>query len=199
MIPPTAICAGEWPLPSAPRPIVVIGAGGICATRICPCTRGSASQSPASSTSIWLPPASARRQAASHASSHRSTMRSSPPGAVFGDRSTAAARRQHPRTPAGAARPISDAKPMGRDLDDTPRVRAICRERKLVAAVNFSCSSRRTCLALRDALVRGVLGDVTDVEVRLNLHAVEYWAFLEACRGSEVLMHSIHYIDLVDR
>lgn len=98
--------------------------------------------------------------------------------------------------PEGAA--VLMQKPMGRDLVDAGRIRAICRERKLVAAVNFQLRFAPNMLALRDALDRRLLGDVTDIEVRLNLHTPwEYWAFLEGVPRLEVLMHSIHYIDLI--
>jgi predicted dehydrogenase len=89
-------------------------------------------------------------------------------------------------------------KPMGRDLDEARRIRDLCRERQLVAAVNFQLRFAPNMLALRDALERGVLGDVTDIEVRLNLHTPwGYWAFLKGVPRLEMLMHSIHYIDLI--
>jgi predicted dehydrogenase len=53
-------------------------------------------------------------------------------------------------------------------------------------------------LALKDALVRGILGKVTDLEVRINLHTPRgYWAFLKAVPRLEIVMHSIHYLDLI--
>jgi predicted dehydrogenase len=53
-------------------------------------------------------------------------------------------------------------------------------------------------IALRDALQQGIFGDVTDVDVRLNLHTPwNYWEFLKGLQRLEVLLHSIHYIDLI--
>ena len=53
-------------------------------------------------------------------------------------------------------------------------------------------------LAIKDALGRGFFGDVLDVEVRINLHTPwNYWAFLKGVPRLEVLMHSIHYLDLI--
>jgi len=87
---------------------------------------------------------------------------------------------------------------MGRDLDEARRIRDICTARNLTAAVNFQLRFAPNMLALRDALERRALGEVTDVEVRLNLHTPwEYWAFLEGAPRLEVLMHSIHYLDLI--
>ena len=100
------------------------------------------------------------------------------------------------RMPAGSA--VLMPKPMGRDLDEARHIRDLCRERQLVAAVNFQLRFAPNMLALRDALARGLLGDVTDMEVRLNLHTPwAYWAFLKGAPRLEVLMHSIHYIDLI--
>jgi predicted dehydrogenase len=89
-------------------------------------------------------------------------------------------------------------KPMGRDLDEARRILAICHERELTAAVNFQLRFAPNMLALSDAVARGALGAITDVEVRINLHTPwGYWAFLEDAPRLEVLMHSIHYIDLI--
>jgi predicted dehydrogenase len=89
-------------------------------------------------------------------------------------------------------------KPMGRDLDEARRIRELCRERRLIAAINFQLRFAPNMLALREALRRWLLGDVTDVEVRVNLHTPwGYWAFLKGVPRLEVLMHSIHYLDLI--
>jgi predicted dehydrogenase len=89
-------------------------------------------------------------------------------------------------------------KPMGRDLANARRIVAICRERKLCAAVNFQLRFAPNMLALKDALERGVFGALLDVEVRINLHTPwNYWAFLKGVPRLEVLMHSIHYLDLI--
>jgi predicted dehydrogenase len=100
------------------------------------------------------------------------------------------------RLPPGAA--VLIQKPMGRDLADARRILAICRQRRLVAAMNFQLRFAPNMLALKDALERGLLGDVLDVEVRLNLHTPwNYWAFLKGVPRLEVLLHSIHYLDLI--
>ena len=187
----------QWPLPSAPRPIVVIGAGSIVRDAHLPVYER-----------LGFPiagifdvdTAAARERAAAFGiprvfESLDDALATS--GAVF----DVAVPPQHiagilERMPPGAA--VLMQKPMGRDLDEARRIRAICRERKLVAAVNFQLRFAPNMLALRDALARGMLGNVTDVEVRLNLHTPwEYWAFLEGVPRLEVLMHSIHYIDLI--
>ena len=82
------------------------------------------------------------------------------------------------RMPKGS--PVLIQKPMGRDLDDARRILRICRERHLTAAINFQLRFAPNMLALRDALRRGLLGDVADIEVRLNVNTPwGYWPFLK--------------------
>jgi predicted dehydrogenase len=89
-------------------------------------------------------------------------------------------------------------KPMGRDLADARRILALCRARRLTAAMNFQLRFAPNMLALRAAIGRGILGEFTDLEVRVMLHTPwNYWAFLKGEPRLEVLMHSIHYLDLV--
>lgn len=89
-------------------------------------------------------------------------------------------------------------KPMGRDLAEARQILALCHERELAAAVNFQLRFAPNMLALGDAIARGLLGDITDIEVRIVLHTPwEYWAFLRDAPRLEVLMHSIHYLDLI--
>jgi predicted dehydrogenase len=89
-------------------------------------------------------------------------------------------------------------KPMGRDLDEASRILACCQERSLIAALNFQLRFSPNMLALRDAIDRGVLGEVTDVEVRVNVHTPwGLWDFLKGLPRHEILYHSIHYLDLI--
>jgi predicted dehydrogenase len=89
-------------------------------------------------------------------------------------------------------------KPMGRNLADARRIVALCRQRTLTAAMNFQLRFAPNMLALRDAIAHDMLGEITDLEVRIVLHTPwNYWAFLKGEPRLEVLMHSIHYLDLV--
>jgi len=100
------------------------------------------------------------------------------------------------KIPAGSA--VLIQKPMGRDLADARRILALCRERKLTAAVNFQLRFAPNMIALRDAAARGLFGEFTDLEVRIVLHTPwNYWAFLKGAPRLEVLMHSIHYLDFI--
>jgi len=186
----------SWPLPSAPRPIVVIGAGSIVRDAHLPVY-----------ARLGFPvagvydvnEAAARERAESAGARAFASLEeaAATPGAVFdvavppGEVAGILA-----KLPAGAA--VLVQKPLGRDLEEARRIRAIARDRNLVAAVNFQLRFAPNALALQDALSRGALGDVTDVEVRINLHTPwDYWRFLEGAPRLEVLMHSIHYLDLL--
>lgn len=187
----------RWPLPSAPRPIVVIGAGSIVRDAHLPVY-----------ARLGLPvagifdvdqAASRERAAAFHLPQVFDSLDAAlaTPGAVFDVAvPPVAVAGILACMPTGAA--VLIQKPLGRDLADARHIRALCRQRRLVAAVNFQLRFAPNMLALREALTRGLLGDVTDVEVRLTLHTPwGYWAFLKGVPRLEVLMHSIHYIDLI--
>jgi predicted dehydrogenase len=91
-------------------------------------------------------------------------------------------------------------KPMGRELEQARAILAICRRSELVAAINFQLRFAPNMLALKGAIARDLLGRITDVEVRIVLHTPwEYWQFLRGVPRLEVLMHSIHYLDLIRR
>jgi len=187
----------RWPLPAAPRPIVVIGAGSIVRDAHLPVYARLGF--PVAGIFDVDPQASRERANAFHLPRVFDTLAAAaatesavfdlavPPGAVAGILRD---------LPVGA--PVLMQKPMGRDLDDARLILHLCRERRLLAAVNFQLRFAPNMLALRDALERGLLGELTDIEVRLNLHTPwDYWAFLRGVPRLEVLVHSVHYIDLI--
>jgi predicted dehydrogenase len=89
-------------------------------------------------------------------------------------------------------------KPLGRDREEARRIREACERRRLKAAVNFQLRFSPGVLAVRDALSRGLLGELRDVDVRVNVHTPwAHWAFLKGIPRHEILYHSIHYLDLV--
>jgi predicted dehydrogenase len=186
-----------WPRPSAPRPIVIIGAGGIVRdahlpayTRLGFPVAGIFDHSPAAA----MERASAFNLTRVFASLDQAV---AVPGAVFDialPPGQIASVLEH--IPPGS--PVLMQKPMGRDLIEARRIRALCRERRLLAAVNFQLRFAPNMLALRDLIARGFFGDLLDLEVRVVLHTPwEYWRFLKGAARLEVLMHSIHYLDLI--
>ncbi|WBU56141.1 Gfo/Idh/MocA family protein [Paracoccus sediminicola] len=98
--------------------------------------------------------------------------------------------------PEGA--PVLIQKPMGMDLAGASEILSVCRARKLLAAVNFQLRFAPMMIALRDAIAKGWLGELVDVE----LHGVlatpwSLWAFLDGLPRIEITMHSIHYLDSI--
>ena len=89
-------------------------------------------------------------------------------------------------------------KPMGEDLAQARDILAICKGRKLTAAINFQLRFAPFVIAARDMISRGLLGELTDMEVRVQVNTPWHlWGFLEALPRVEILYHSIHYMDLV--
>jgi predicted dehydrogenase len=187
----------SWPAPSQPRPIVIVGAGGIVRAAHLPAYRR-----------LGLPVAGlfdTRPEAARETARQfdvatvfaRLEDAARVEGAVFdlavpGDQVLGTLR----QLPAGA--PVLIQKPMGEDLAAARAIRDLCRERELVAAVNFQLRFSPGVLALRDLMAGGTLGTVVDVEVRLVVNQPWHlWTFLETAPRLEVLYHSIHYLDTI--
>lgn len=184
----------SWPRPSAPRPIVIIGAGGIVNDAHLPAYR-----------LAGLPVAGvydldhdkARTVASCWDTRAFETLEKAiaTPGAVYDLALPPAAHLDVlPRLPDGAA--VLLQKPMGRDLAEASAILALCRQKSLVAAVNFQLRFSPMMLAVADALSRGWLGRLVDVEVHLNL--VTPWhlfPFLKGMPRVEIAVHSIHYLD----
>jgi predicted dehydrogenase len=100
--------------------------------------------------------------------------------------------------PVGA--PVLVQKPMGLDLAGAREILRICRERRLVAAINFQLRFSPNILSITDLLTRGELGRIVDIDVRIVVRQPwEQWSFLRGTPRLEVLYHSIHYIDTIRR
>ncbi len=187
----------RWPLPSAPRPIVVIGAGSIVRDAHLPIYQ----RLNFPVVGIFDVNTEAARERAEAFGSPRVfpslEEAAQTPDAVFDvaiPPGSIAAVLEH--LPKGA--PVLIQKPMGRDFAEARQILALARARQLVAAMNFQLRFAPNMLALRDVLARRLLGDILDIEVRINLHTPwEYWAFLKGVPRLEILMHSIHYLDLI--
>jgi predicted dehydrogenase len=186
-----------WPRPSRPRPIVIIGAGGIVQTAHLPTYRA-----------LGFPVAglfdvqSDAARATADAFGVQSVFASleaaaAVPDAVFdlavpGDQILGILT----QLPRGAAALMQ--KPMGPDLASARAIRACCHERRLTAAVNFQLRFSPNVLALRDLIARDALGPVVDIEVRIVIEQPWHrWTFLRTAPRIEVPYHSIHYLDAI--
>jgi len=187
----------SWPAPSNPLPIVTIGAGSIVGDAHFPAYR-----------KAGYPIAGLYDLDAGRA---RAVAEKFGVDGIFGSLDEALATRGaifDLATPPGAHRavlervplgaPVLIQKPMGADLDDATAILAVCRARKLVAAVNFQLRFAPMMLAVKDALDKGLLGRLVDVEVHLAVDTPwRLFAFLKGLKRVEISVHSIHYLDLI--
>ena len=89
-------------------------------------------------------------------------------------------------------------KPLGSCLSEATNIVSICKEKSLRAAVNFQLRFAPMMIAIKDAIDKGLLGDVVDFDAWLALDTPwELWKFLEGLPRVEILLHSIHYFDFV--
>jgi predicted dehydrogenase len=196
-LPDTAAIAPQ--LPRHPRPIVIIGAGGIVQTAHLPAYAkagfpviGIADQIPERAKSL------AREHSVQHAfQSVDDAIRFAPPDVVF-DVAIPASQLVGvlPRLPDGSS--VLMQKPMGETIDEATLIRTICRDKGLVAAVNFSLRYSPNHLAVRALADAGALGGIHDIEVQVRTFTPwQLWTFLATAPRLEILYHSIHYFDLI--
>ena len=101
-----------------------------------------------------------------------------------------------PMLPDGAA--VLIQKPMGSDQEQAREIRQLCREKSLKSAVNFQLRFSPMMLAVKDAVSRGLLGDLLDIEVHLNIYTPwQIFPFLIPMKRVEIAVHSIHYLDTI--
>lgn len=186
----------SWPRPAGPKPIVIIGGGGIVNDAHLPAYR--LAGLPVAGV-YDLDGQKARALAAKWNIEAFATLDEAiaTPGAVYDLALPPAAHLDVlPGLPDGAA--VLLQKPMGRDLAEATAILELCRRKSLKAAVNFQLRFAPMMLAVADAKARGWLGDLIDVEAHLNL--VTPWhlfPFLKGMPRVEIAVHSIHYLDLI--
>lgn len=186
-----------WAVPSRPRPIVIIGAGGVVRTAHLPAYQRL--KFPIAGLYDINPHASnetARRFGVQKVFASLAEAAAAPDAvfdlAVPGDQ-IAGVLKELPR---GAA--VLIQKPMGEDLAAARGIVNICRELGLVAAMNFQLRFSPNVLALRQLLEARQLGEIVDIEVRLVVKQPWHlWKFLEQAPRLEILYHSIHYLDAI--
>ncbi len=99
------------------------------------------------------------------------------------------------RIPRGRALLIQ--KPMGENLAGARAILQICRQREFIAAINFQLRFAPFIIAARDMISQGLLGELYDVEARVQVNTPWHlWPFAAALPRVEILYHSIHYVDL---
>lgn len=187
----------SWPMPSSPRQVIILGTGGIVRDSHMPAYR----KYGIPVAGIWN-----RNMDRAHAvanefsidnvygSVEEATQRSD----VIYDIATSPAAYVAllESIPEGSA--VLIQKPLGLNLAEANEILKVCRNRKLVAAVNFQLRFSPMMLAIRDALKTGFFGTLTEVEVHLNLLTPwEQFPNLSGDPRVEIVAHSVHYIDLI--
>jgi predicted dehydrogenase len=187
----------RWPMPKKPRPIVFLGAGGIVRSAHLPAYRAAGFE---------VRGAFDLSRAAAEATARQFGL-----PRVYDTLDEALAERGvvfDLAVPADAVLPVLKKvprratiliqKPLGRDLAEAKKILAVCRAKKLVAAVNFQLRFAPNALAVRDALARQLLGRIREVEVRVVTYTPwSNWTFMRGIPRLEILYHSIHYLDFV--
>lgn len=98
--------------------------------------------------------------------------------------------------PDGAA--VLIQKPLGENLAQAKAIVELCRRKRLVASVNFQLRYAPYILAARHLIERGAIGDLHDVEARVTVYMPWHlWTFLNSAPRVEIVYHSIHYVDLI--
>lgn len=193
-----SFCAPPAPVHS-PRPIIVIGAGGIVNDAHLPAYR-LAGYAVAGVMDVDVD--RARRTAEAHGisrvfSSQAEAVQAAAPGTVF-DVAVP------PEALDSVLEQLPDRavvllqKPFGTDLSHTRRLLAVCRRKELRAAVNFQLRYAPCIEAARRLIAAGAIGLVHDIEVRVSVFMPWHlWTFLEGKPRVEILYHSIHHLDLI--
>lgn len=185
----------EWDVPSVRRPIVIFGAGSIVRDAHLP-----AWMSGGYVVAGITDPDYAKAKALAEAHGTRALTVDEAlavENAVFDLATPPAAHASILKTlPEGA--PCLVQKPMGADLKGASDVLDICEARGLQAAMNFQLRFAPMAVALKDAIDKGRLGRVVDIEMH-GVLATPWglWEFLEGLPRIEITMHSIHYLDLI--
>ncbi len=187
------------PHPRQPRPIVIVGAGGIVRAAHLPAYRqagfpviGILDLVPERAESL------AKEQGIARSFRTLSeAVQFAPKDAVY-DVAVPAAQLVSilPSLPDGAV--VLLQKPMGETLQQAEQIRAICRRKQLIAAVTFSLRYAPGNLAVRQLADAGLLGSIHDLEVQVRTYTPWHlWTFLATAPRLEILYHSIHYFDLI--
>ena len=187
------------PLPENPRPIVIIGAGGIVRDAHLPAYRKAGFDVTAivnrdRQKALDL----ARAYDVGHVFGDLDeALAVAPPNAVF---DIALPASLHTRTlaslPAGAS--VLLQKPMGETLAEARAILDVCVEKELNAAVNFQLRYASFVIAARDLIDRGLIGELLDLEVKVAVETPWHlWPFLNGVDFAEFYYHSIHYVDLI--
>lgn len=189
----------HWPLPSSPKPIIIIGAGGIVRDAHLPAYKKAGlpvkgvfdvdQDRAALLAEDWdLAKVYTDLQSALAENGCDVVYDLATPPHVIAEILQ--------ELPVGAA--VLIQKPMGANLAQARQIRDICRERELKAGMNFQLKFSPMMMAARDAVEKGLLGELLEVETHLNIYTPwNLFPFLIPMERVEIAVHSIHYLDTI--
>ena len=77
-------------------------------------------------------------------------------------------------------------------------IKKIIKEKNIIACVNLQLKFSPMMIALREAISKDMIGDITELEISLSVKTPWHlWPFLETLDNVEVPLHSIHYLDWI--
>ena len=186
-------------MPEKPRPIVIIGAGGIVNDAHLPAYRKAcfdvegifdvdAARAERTATAFEIPKVYRSLDEA---------VNSAPQDAVFDVAVPASAIPDIlPHLPDGAG--VLIQKPMGENQRQARIILDLCHAKNFRAGINFQLRYAPFVLAARSIIEQGAIGQLHDMEVRVTAYTPWHlWTFLESVPFAEIIYHSIHYIDLM--
>jgi len=89
-------------------------------------------------------------------------------------------------------------KPFGIDLDGARALSTILAARNITAATNFQFRFTPSIVAINEAIANRLFGSIVEIEVRLACRTPwEEWPFLTELDAVEIPLHSIHYLDWI--
>jgi predicted dehydrogenase len=184
---------------SEPRPIVILGAGGIVKDAHLPAyARAGYTVHGIYNRTLARAQALAEDFGIKHVwGSLETAVEEAPSGCVF-DLALMPEQFEEALTlvPEGSA--VLIQKPMGHDLGHAQRIARICHDRHLTAAVNTQLRFAGFVREARAAIERGTLGEVFDMEVRVVVNTPwELFPNVMHHARLEIAQHSVHYLDLV--
>ncbi len=186
----------HWPVPTEPRPIVVVGAGGIVNDAHLPAYQKAgfpvqgifdldSARAEATAKKFGIP--NVYKSLAQAAAQDAVFDLAIPPTAI---ESTLAA------LPAGAV--VLIQKPLGINLAGAGAIRQVCHDRRFTAAVNHQLRFSPYVLAARSLIEQGKIGQLHSLEVRITCYTPWHlWDFLFKEPRVEIQYHSIHYLDMI--
>ena len=89
-------------------------------------------------------------------------------------------------------------KPMGSNYAEAKEILSICKQKNIIAALNFQLRFSPMMLCLRDIVEKNIIGEIVDIEFHYSYFLPWHlWPFLEKLDRVEIPLNSIHYFDLI--